>query len=98
MGMDHYHATLLMKCVEMVNCHCEADPEFKEKCLRSFGEDDFEMINVWKYDSSNFEEEEMKPTTKETDSGGNLYAESWYLPAYWKHRLLSLVKRSGDNG
>ena len=56
MGMDHYHATLLMKCVEMVNCHCEADPEFKEKCLRSFGEDDFEMINVWKYDSSNFEE------------------------------------------
>ena len=48
MGMDHYHATLLMKCVEMINCHCEADPEFKEKCIRAFGEDDFEIIYIGK--------------------------------------------------
>jgi hypothetical protein len=39
----------------------------------------------------------MKLTTKEIDPGGNLYAESWYLPAYWDHRLLSLVKRAGDD-
>ena len=56
MGMDLRHAALLMKCVEMINWHCEADPEFREKCLRCFGEDDFEMISVWGYDSVGFEE------------------------------------------
>ncbi len=58
MGMDHYHATLLMKCVEMINCHCEADPEFKEKCLKAFGEDDFEMIAVWEMDNTLADEDE----------------------------------------
>jgi hypothetical protein len=57
-GMDFYHATLIMKCVEMVNCHCEADPEFKEKCFRAFGEDDFEMIAVWEMDNTLPDEDE----------------------------------------
>ena len=39
----------------------------------------------------------MKLTPKLADPSGNLYAESWYLPAYWDHRLLSLVKRAGDD-
>jgi len=52
MGMDHYHATLLMKCVEMINYHCVVDPEFKVKCQLSFGEDDFEMISVWAFDNN----------------------------------------------
>ena len=51
-GMDFYHATLLMKCVEMLNCQCEADPDFKEKCRIAFGDDDFEMIEVWRFDNT----------------------------------------------
>ena len=57
-GMDFYHATLLMKCVTMLNCHMEADESFKEKCLDAFGNDDFEMITLWQEDNNYPEDED----------------------------------------